>query len=134
MRQLVVSFMLSVFAVISIHAYGGPAIVVKEFDCPGFIPNPETDNGLPPVAPLFTTQSQGVAVVGKVGKISCHYYHDFPLEKAVSATEWICVAESPTTGELLVADKQLMLATPGGKALLQCQFGPAEGKPQPPQP
>lgn len=112
----------------------GPAIVVKEFDCPGFIPNPETDNGLPPVAPIFTTQTQGVAIVGKGGKISCHYDHGYPLTKAAYAKDFVCTVPSPTTGELLVADKQLMLATPGGKALLQCQFGPTKGKPQPPQP
>jgi len=112
----------------------GPAIVVKAFDCPGFIPNPETDNGLPPVAPIFTTQTQGVAVVGKVGKISCHYDHGYPLTKATYAKDFVCTVPSPTTGEILVADKQLMLATPSGKALLQCQFGPSKGKPQPPQP
>ncbi len=112
----------------------GPAIVVKEFDCPGFIPNPETDNGLPPVAPIFTTQTQGVAVVGKAGKISCHYDHGYPLTKATYAKDFVCTVLSPTTGEILVADKQLMLATPDGKALLQCQFGPSKGKPQPPQP
>ena len=48
--------------------------------------------------------------------------------------DFVCTVPSPTTGEILVADKQLMLATPGGKALLQCQFGPSKGKPQPPQP
>jgi hypothetical protein len=112
----------------------GPAIVVKDFDCPGFIPNPDTDNGLPPVAAIFTTQTQGVAVVGKVGKISCHFEHEYPLTKATYAKDFVCTAPSPTTGEILVADKQLMLATPGGKALLQCQFGPSKGKPQSPQP
>ena len=59
-----------------------------------------------------------------VGKITCHFDHAYPLESASAARGWMCAVDSPFTGELLVTNKTVMLATPDGKALLQCQFGP----------
>jgi hypothetical protein len=129
MKNLAITLLITIISFISAQASAIPAIVVKEFECTGFIPDPET--GVP-IFPLFTTETQGVAVVGKVGKISCHFDHDYPLERASASTDFVCAVPSPVTGELLVADRQLMLATPGGKALLECKFGPAKGEPQPP--
>jgi len=77
------------------------------------------------------TQTQGVAVVGKVGKITCHFDHDVDLPLAAAARDFTCSVPSPVTGELLIADRQVMLATPVGKAVLECKFGPAKGKPVP---
>ena len=131
MKKIILGLALAAVAAVSFQVSASPAIVVKEFDCNGFIPNPDTDDGLPPVAGLFTTKTQGVAVTGKVGKVSCYFDHDFPLDKAVSARDFVCAAESPTEpGVMLIADRQVMLAAPGGKAVLQCKFGPAKGKPQ----
>ena len=130
MRYLAFTIVLSMFAVFSMQASAIPALVVKEFECSGFVPNPDTDDGLPGIAELFTTQTQGVAVLGKVGKISCHFDHDVDLPRAVAAKDFICAVPSPTQpGVFLVADRQVMLATPGGKAMLECKFGPSKGKP-----
>lgn len=132
MKYFVFSLMLSMFAVFSIQASAEPALVVKEFECGGFVPNPDTDNGLPPIAPLFTTQTQGVAVLGKVGKISCHFEHDVDLPRAVAARDFVCAVPAPADPNiLLIADRQVMLATPGGKAILECKFGPSKGEPAP---
>jgi len=135
MKKFLLSLALTVFAVSAVHVSAAPAVVVKEFDCGGFVPNPNTENGLPPLAGIFTTQTQGVAVVGKVGKVSCYFDHDVDLPNAAAATDFICSVPSPVNPDvILIADSQVMLATPGGKATLQCKFGPAKGKPQPPQP
>ena len=132
MKYLIFSVVLSMFSVVSMQASAEPAFVVKEFDCNGFVPNPDTDDGFPPIAGLFTTQTQGVAVLGKGGKISCHYDHDVDLPHAVAARDFICAVPSPGNDQiLLIADRQVMLAAPGGTALLQCWFGPSKGKPTP---
>ena len=124
MKYLVFSAVLSMFAVFSMQSSAEPAFVIKEFDCNGFIPDPDTGA---PIFPLFTTQTHGFAVKDTVGKFSCHFNHDYPLESASAARGWLCAVTSPFTGEMLVTDNTVMLATPGGKALLQCMFGPTEG-------
>ena len=121
MKYLVLSAVLSMFAVFSMQASAEPAFVIKEFECNGFIPDPDTGE---PIFPLFTTKTHGFGVKDRVGKISCHFDHDYPLESASAARGWVCSVDSPFTGEPLFTDKTVMLATPGGKALLQCQFGP----------
>lgn len=75
MKNLVFTLFISIISFLSVQASAEPAYVIKEFDCPGFIPDPET--GVP-IAPLWTNQTQAVGVVGKVGKISCHFDHDYP--------------------------------------------------------
>ena len=122
MKYLTCCVLLSLLAVLAIPAKAEPAFVIKEFDCNGFIPDPETGA---PIFPLFTTQTHGFAVKDTVGKISCHFDHAYPLESASAARGWICAVEGPFSGELLFTDKTVMLATPDGKALLQCQFGPS---------
>ena len=123
MKYLFFSVVLSMLTVFSIQASADPALVIKEFACDGFIPDPDTGE---PIFPLFTTQTHGFGVEDRVGKFTCHFEHDYPLERASSNRGFICAVDSPFTGELLVTDKTVMLATPGGKALLQCQFGPLE--------
>ena len=125
MKKILLGIILSALAVLSFQVSAERAFVIKEFDCDGFIPDPDTGE---PIFPLFTTQTLGFAVEGRVGKITCHFDHDYPLEQASAARGWVCSVLSPTTGLPLYTDKTVMLATPDGKALLQCQFGPA-GRP-----
>lgn len=131
MKYLAFTIVLSLFAVFSAQASAAQAIVVKEFDCNGFVPNPE--EGEPPLAALSTTQTQGVANIGKVGKVTCHFEHDVDLPYATSETDFVCAVPSPVDPSIiLIADRQVMLATPGGKATLRCNFGPSKGKPAQP--
>ena len=130
MKNLVITVFICIISLLSLQAFAEPAYVVKEFDCPGFIPDPVTGA---PIAPLYTTETQAVGVLGKVGKITCHFDHDYPLEQASAARGWPCIAEGPL-GNPIYTENSVMLATPGGKALLECKFGPTKGKPQPPAP
>ena len=116
--------LISFASVFSVQASAAPAYIVKDTLCNGFIPNPNTESGLPGVAPLQSTRIVGIgAVEDKVGKVTCHFDHEFPLDTAVEARGWICVVLD-RNGDPIATDNTLMLATPGGKALLRCKFGP----------
>jgi len=117
---LVVSFV----SVFSMQVSAAPAFVIKDSDCNGFVPNPDTPSGFPAIAGLFTTQTHGVNA-GKVGKATCHFDFDndiVGLTSASSAKGWECAIIDPSTGNMISTDKTLMLATPAGKALLRCTF------------
>ena len=126
MKYLLFSTMVCVSVVFPMHTSAAGAIVIKGFECPGFIPNPDTESGFPALAGLFTTQTHVAATGRHVARITCHFDHDFPLESPSVARGWTCAVENAFTGELVLTDNTVMLATPGGKAILQCMFGPLQ--------
>lgn len=133
MKIFTTTLLVSLVSVFSMQVSAAPAFVVKDADCNGFIPNPDTDTGFPAIGGLYTTQTQGVNA-GKVGKLTCHFDFDndtVGLTSASSARGWVCAFSDPVTGDPISTEKTLMLATPDGKALMRCTFSQTKGKPQP---
>jgi hypothetical protein len=93
-----------------------PAVVVDDFGCGGFVPNPDTEDGFPPLAFLSTTESHAVLTKSGVNILTCHFDHLVDLPYATGARGFLC-------GTVFgVTDDTKMIATPGGKATLVCKI------------
>ena len=98
-------------------AVADPAAVYDEFECTGFIP--DSDGSF--LGYVYTTNSHKVFTDNGVTKVSCHFDHNFELPYATGAQGFACGIINPETGLADMATDSKMLATPGGKATLNCQ-------------
>lgn len=102
----------SVLMLVASAAFADPAAVINDFDCGGFVPD-ETGASLGPVS---TTQTHSVVTGSGVTSLTCHFDHEFDLPQAYGAQGFVC-------GTFLgVTTDSMMLAAPGGKAVLVCKI------------
>ena len=97
------------------YAQDGPAVVINDFGCSGFVPNGSTPTGFPDLAWLFTTESHAVRSASGNQILTCHFDHQVDLDKATQGEGFLC-----STAFGLTVNTH-MVATPGGKATLICK-------------
>ena len=101
-----------VLMLVASASFADPAAVINDFSCTGFIPN-EAGGSL---GVVFTTATHSVVTDNGVTSLTCRFDHDFELPQAYGAKGFVCGTFAGTT------DDSMMLATPGGKAILKCKI------------
>ena len=96
--------------------HADPAAVIDDFGCVGFVP----DGGDGSLGTLVTEESHAVVTGSGVSIVTCQFDHDIPIDQAYGAKGFIC-----GTFDGLTTDT-MMLATPGGKAVLVCKINGAD--------
>jgi hypothetical protein len=124
----------SILSLFSLETMAERAVVVRaDGVCMGFVPNGDTDTGLPPLAfPVIGD----VHAVGRdagideffpgSGKITCIGAHDIELDYATAGRGFACEVEHQELGPIITTDT-LLVATPGGRWSMVCKF-PRPGK------
>ena len=106
-----------IFGTLASTAHAERAVVIDDFGCSGFIPNGDSETGLPALGGVFTdTESHVVKTKSGVNILTCHFDHEIELAHATAGRGFLC---STVFG---VTDDTKMIATPGGRATLVCKI------------
>jgi hypothetical protein len=134
MKILLNALLLSLVSILSFYAsqvIAEPAQVFKEDNtCSSFIPNGETENGLPGLdgGPwIGDTHAVGRDAGGDVfpgsGKLTCQGNHYVDLQRAHIGKGAPCIVPATDQpGCFFVTLDTITVATPSGEAHLTCQF------------
>ena len=114
LSTLLYPFMLVLF---SASVYAESAAVIDDFECMGFVP----DGAGGSLGNIYTTDSNKVLTKKGVRILTCHFDHRFQLQQATGAQGFLCGIFLEDGTEELTSDTKL-LATPGGRALLECRI------------
>ena len=111
MRVLPIALLFAASAAVSAAA----VVINEDGGCTGFVPNYETETGLPELAILFGS-THSVVNSGGNTKLTCKFDHEVELERATGGQGFLCATPGGLT------DDTMMVASPGGKATLVCQI------------
>jgi hypothetical protein len=129
MKMKLVIMLFSILSLFSLETMAERAVVVRaDGVCEVFVPNGETETGLPPLAfPVYgdlhaVGRDSGVdEFFPGSGKVTCNGTHDTELEHATAGRGFFCSVPHQELGVVYTTDTQIV-ATPGGKWTMVCQF------------
>jgi hypothetical protein len=106
----------SVLMLAASTAFADPAAVINDFGCSGFVPDENGD-----VLEWITTEkSHSVETGSGISKMTCHFDHGVDLPQAYGAQGFVCGVF--VDGIVTATTDSMMLATPGGQAVLVCKL------------
>jgi hypothetical protein len=101
-----------VLMLVASAAFADPAAVADDFGCFGFVP----DGAGGSLGGLYTTETHSVVTHKGVTSVTCRFDHNFDLPQAYGTNGFVCGTFAGVTNDTM------MLATPGGKAILKCKI------------
>ena len=129
MKKKLFVMVFSILSLFPLETMAERAVVIQaDGVCVGFVPNGDTETGLPPLE--FPVLGD-IHVVGRdagideffpgSGKITCKGNHSTELSYATVGRGFVCSIEHQELGEVFTTDT-LAVASPSGRWSIVCQF------------
>ena len=131
MKTYISVITLTLLSVFTMNVYAERATVFKLGEsCNGFVPNGESETGLPPLAGSVdwigdlhaVGRDAGLETFPGSGKLTCNGYHGSELDHATIGKGYNCFIVSADQTQLFITTDSITVASPSGEVMASCQF------------
>ena len=131
MKAYISVVMLTLVSVFAVNTYAEPAVVFRaDGSCSGYVPNGESETGLPPLEGSegwigdihIVGRDAGLEIFPGSGKTTCRGHHYSELDRAHIGKGFECFVPSADGTQLFITLDSILVASPSGEAVISCQF------------